>query len=92
MTVDLIGHTLVRAKEDDLIVLLVSSDISDSQMDSLEQFAEAIAEETAAVLAILPANVVKDCVNYTIQDLLDLRGMVDDLIANRVEQIPAVEV
>ena len=85
-------HTLVKARDHDLIVLFVDPEITSKHMNSLEHFADAISEETEATLAILPSNVVNDCRNYTLQELLDLRGMVDDLIANRVESFPMVEV
>ena len=85
-------HTLVKARNHDLIVLFVDPEITNHHMNSLEHFADAISDETEATLAILPSNVVNDCRNYTLQELLDLRSMVDDLIASRVESFPVVEV
>jgi|APSaa5957512493_1039668.scaffolds.fasta_scaffold11388_2 hypothetical protein len=88
---DDLRHTLVRATDHDLIVLFVDPDLTTNQMDSLEQFADAISDETEATLAILPQNVVSDCRNYSLQDLLSLRAMVDDLITNRVVHLPNIE-
>ena len=84
-------HTLVRAREHDLIVLFVSPEITNHHMNSLEHFADAISDETEATLAILPANVVTDCRNYTLHELLDLRSMVDDLITARVGSLPDID-
>lgn len=85
-------HTLVKARDHDLIVLFVDPEITNNHMNSLEHFADSISNETEATLAILPSNVVNDCRNYTLQELLELRNMVDDLIASRVNSFPMVEV
>ena len=88
---DDLQHTLVRATEDDLIVLLLKRSFTDSRTDDLDDFMEALAERTGATLAILPHDLVADVANYTISDLLKLREAVDSLIAQRIESFPAAE-
>ena len=85
-------HTIVRAGKRDLVVLFVDSKVSAYQMEIVEKFAEEVAEETEAILAIFPDNVMTEAKNYTLQDLLKLRSVVDDLISDRVESFPVVEV
>ncbi len=83
-------HTLVSARDRDLIVLLVP-EITDDQMESIEHFMEAISETTEATLAILPSNVVTDCRNYTMVELIELRDTLDELLADRINGFPVIE-
>lgn len=84
-------HTLVSARDRDLIVLFVP-EITDDQMSTVEHFMDAVSDTTEATLAVLPANVVTDCRNYTLKDLLDLREVIDDLISDRIGKFPVIEV
>tara|TARA_B100001094_G_scaffold324797_1_gene377970 strand:- start:2197 stop:2499 length:303 start_codon:yes stop_codon:yes gene_type:complete len=84
-------HALVSARDRDLIVLFVP-EITDDEMSTVEHFMEAVSDTTEATLAVLPANVVTDCRNYTLKDLLDLRDVIDDLIADRIGKFPVIEV
>jgi len=84
-------HTLVSARDRDLIILFVP-EITDDEMETVEHFMEAVSDTTKATLAVLPANVVADCRNYTLKDLLDLREVIDDLIADRIGKFPVIEV
>ena len=83
-------HTLVSARDRDLIVLFVP-EITDDQMSTVEHFMDAVSDTTEATLAVLPANVVTDCRNYTLKDLLDLREVIYDLIADRIGNFSAIE-
>ncbi len=91
MNLDNLRHAMIRASGQDLIVLFVAADLTVHQMDHLEQFADAVSEETDATLAIFPHDVVSGCCNYSLRDLLSLRAIVEDLITERVTHYPNIE-
>ena len=83
-------HTLVSARGNDLIVLFVP-EITDEQMDTVEHFMDAISETTDATLAILPTEVITDCRNYTLKELIGLRDLIDELLDDRIKEFPVIE-
>ena len=89
MTAEL-QHTLVRATEEDLIVFLLPR-FTEQHTQALDDFMDEISERTGATIAMLPHDVVAECQNFTIHDLLKLRESVDALILQKVETLPLVE-
>tara|TARA_Y100000389_G_scaffold203078_1_gene250357 strand:+ start:2687 stop:2983 length:297 start_codon:yes stop_codon:yes gene_type:complete len=83
-------HTLVSARDRDLIVLFVP-EITDDEMSTVEHFMEAVSDTTEATLAVLPASVVTDCRNYTMKELIDLREVIDELLSDRIGKFPVIE-
>jgi hypothetical protein len=90
LTVEL-KHTLIQAKDHDLIMMFVDPDATEDQIAALEDFMDALSERTGAVLAAFPNNVLTDCQNYTLHDLLGVRESLDNLIAERAAQYPTVD-
>ena len=84
-------HTLIQAKDHDLIIMFVNPNTTQDQITALGDFMDALSERTGAILAAFPDDVLTDCRNYTLHDLLGMRRVIDNLIADRAAQYPTVE-
>ena len=80
---------MVRATPYDLVVLWTEDGVSEADVAEVYEMADALAESTGAILAVLPRKVFNEVSSYSLLEALTLRAelgkiteQLDDVIAS----------
>ena len=75
-----------RAQPDDLLVFVMSEEISSDQAETLRELVDHISGHTETTIMVVPEGVLTNISNYTLSDLLQLREDIDDIIKDRLPE------
>ena len=80
-----------RVQEGDLVLVEVREDIAESRREFLQTVLEDTAEDSKVHFLVLPENLLADFGRLTLQEMLDLRVLLDEAIERTLARLVAGE-